>query len=429
VSQVLLQRSLRPQQLRSQNENLIGQIRASELFVLRHFNHLSPPSLPEAQRIDHDDEPTYPPFTPLNEGEPHGRSTPSTPPFSESDVQEQAVVGNQGQKRIQERNTSFGSPENSLEALCDEEDGQSMASQNVVAQSCSNGRLAGVSTNETMRRQDKTASLPRHGVQTRSKSNHIVPSSLATSSSHGNNTPRNDESDTASATTGKGFLTKGPEILGSLWDKAGRAGREKVMREAIYDMIRTLRVGVMRERQDFNSETQKTTNPHLRSVLLQVPKGFSNFQALRQELEMSSVGEQLYRLRRRVALAQFYNDYTNAQADPHGFLYPNQNEELSMQYLTATRKRKRGAKKHGNRLATLVHNRIVDLMFPSLVLSDKDIESEGAEAVGEERVQKRKVASQKVKNWRANGRPWSALVKRFDWGILLLLPTDLSDQK
>jgi hypothetical protein len=86
--------SLRPQQIRSQNENLIGQIRASELFVLRHFNHLSP-SLPEAQRIDHDDEPTYPPFTTLNEGEPHSRSTPPTPPFAESDAQEQEVIGNQ----------------------------------------------------------------------------------------------------------------------------------------------------------------------------------------------------------------------------------------------------------------------------------------------------------------------------------------------
>lgn len=282
--------------------------------------------------------------------------------------------------------------------LYDEEDGQSMASQNVVAQSCSNGRLAGVSTNETMRRQDKSASLPRHGVQTRSKSNHIAPSSLATSSLHGNNIPRDNESDAASAATGKGFLTKSPEILGSLWDKAGRAGREEVIRETIYDMIRTLRVGVMRERQDFNSETQETINPHLQSVSLQVPKGFSSFQALRQELEMSSAGEQLYRLSRRVALAQFYNDYTNAQADPHGFLYPNQNEELSMKHLTTTRKRKRasssyGAKRHGNRLATLVHNRIVDLTFPSLVLNDEDIEPEKAEAMGEERAQKRKAAS------------------------------------
>jgi hypothetical protein len=166
-----------------------------------------------------------------------------------------------------------------------------MASQNVVAQSRSNGRLAGVSTNKTMRRQDKPSSLPRHGVQTRSKSNQLTPSNLATSSSHGNNTPRDGESDAASAAIGKGFLTKGPEILGSLWNKAGRAGREEVMREVIYDMIRTLRVGVRWERQGFNTETQETTNPHLRSVLLQVPKGFSSFQALKQELEMSSVGE------------------------------------------------------------------------------------------------------------------------------------------
>jgi hypothetical protein len=101
VSQILLQRSLRPQQFRSQNEILIHQIKASELFVLRHFNRLSP-SLPEAQRTDHDDELAYPTFTPLNatapgclvhEGEPHSRSTPSTPPFSESDAQEHAVVG------------------------------------------------------------------------------------------------------------------------------------------------------------------------------------------------------------------------------------------------------------------------------------------------------------------------------------------------
>ena len=101
-----------------------------------------------------------------------------------------------------------------------------------------------------------------------------------------------------------------------------------------------------------------------------------------------------------------------------------------MECLAATRKRKRaspscGAKSRDNRLATLVHNRIVDLTFPGLVLSDVDIESEEAEAKEE----REKPLAKKVKNWRANGRPWSMLVKRFDWGILLLLPTDFSDQK
>jgi hypothetical protein len=94
---------------------------------------------------------------------------------------------------------------------------------------------------------------------------------------------------------------------------------------------------------------------------------------------MSSAEEQLYRLRRLVALAQFYNDYTRAQADPHAFLYPEQNKELSVKSLTPTRKRKRAsssdaAKRCGN------NNRIVDLIFPSLVLDDEHLESEEARA-------------------------------------------------
>jgi hypothetical protein len=231
----------------------------------------------------------------------------------------------------------------------------------------------------------------------------------------------------------KSGLARGPDVLGNLWGKASRAGRLEVMREVVYDMISTLRVGVMQEQRKLISEKQETLTS-LHSALPQVPEGFSHFQALREELEMSSAGEQLYRLRRRVALTQFYNDYTCAQADPHGFLYPDQNRELSVKSLTATRKRKKASssnviKSCGNRLSTLVHNRIVDLMFPSLVLRDEHLESEEIRAKREEKLLKRKSASQKVKNWRASGKPWSALVKRFDWGILLLLPTDLLDQK
>jgi len=79
---------------------------------------------------------------------------------------------------------------------------------------------------------------------------------------------------------------------------------------------------------------------------------------------MSNAEEQLYRLRQHVALAQFYNDYTRAQANPHAFLYPEQNTELSVKSLTPTRKRKRAsspdvAKRCGNRLST------VDLIFPA----------------------------------------------------------------
>ena len=125
----------------------------------------------------------------------------------------------------------------------------------------------------------------------------IVPHlDTTTGGSDGNTTP---------VTAGKSFLTRGPDVLGSLWEKAGRAGRLEVMIEVVYDMISTLRLCVMQMRRESNSK------------VLEVPGGCSNLQALREELEMSNAGEQLYRLRRRVALMQFYDEYTSTQADPH----------------------------------------------------------------------------------------------------------------
>jgi hypothetical protein len=92
------------------------------------------------------------------------------------------------------------------------------------------------------------------------------------------------------------------------------------------------------------------------------------------------------------------------------------------------------AKRRRVRLSTLIHKRVVDLMFPGLILSEKNIDTEEGRteedrAERAEKVAKRQAVSQKVQNWRANGKPWSALTRRFDWGILLLLPTDLLDQK
>jgi hypothetical protein len=115
-------------------------------------------------------------------------------------------------------------PENSPEALRDQEDGQSMASRATPAQTRPNGCLAAVSTTDTKRRrQSKVPPRPPYGIQTRSKirpkSNHIAPSKTATLLPHTNNASRDDESG-ASAATGKCVLTRGPESLGNLWDKA-----------------------------------------------------------------------------------------------------------------------------------------------------------------------------------------------------------------
>ena len=136
--------------------------------------------------------------------------------------------------------------------------------------------------------------------------------------SHIDTTTGDGDGNTTPVIAGKSFLVRGPDVLGSLWDKAGRVGRLEVMREVVYDTISTLRLGVVQMRGESNSR------------MLEVPEGCSNSQALREELEMSNAGEQLYRLRRRVALVQFYDEYTRAQADPHAFLYPGQNKELSV---------------------------------------------------------------------------------------------------
>jgi len=156
---------------------------------------------------------------------------------------------------------------------------------------------------------------------------------------HSNTTTGDDHGNTTPATAGKSFLARGPDVLGSLWDKAGRTGRLEVVREVVYDTISTLRLGVVQMRGESNSK------------MLEIPEGCSNFQALREELEMSNTGEQLYRLRRRVALVQFYDEYTRAQADPHTFLYPGQNKELSVKSFRVTRKRKRGSSSpHGKEM-------------------------------------------------------------------------------
>src|SRR5438045_439673 len=102
-------------------------------------------------------------------------------------------------------------------------------------------------------------------------------------------------------------------------------------------MISTLRVDGVHERREFNSKTKETAASYQQSTLPQVSGGISSVQALREELEINSAGERVYRLRRHVTLTQFT---TRTQVDPHQFLYPR-NQTLSVKSLTASRKRKR----------------------------------------------------------------------------------------
>lgn len=62
-------------------------------------------------------------------------------------------------------------------------------------------------------------------------------------------------------------------------------------------------------------------------------------------------------------------------------------------------------------------------------LGSENVTTEEGRAIRVEKNLNRKAASRRILNWKVNGRPWSELVKRFGLGILLLLPTDLSDEK
>lgn len=74
-------------------------------------------------------------------------------------------------------------------------------------------------------------------------------------------------------------------------------------------------------------------------------------------------------------------------------------------------------------------DRIVDLMFPNTAQTKVDTVTAGEKIrqIHEER--HRAAARKKIHDWRRNGKPWFAMVKRFGEGILLLLPKSLSDEK
>jgi hypothetical protein len=93
--------------------------------------------------------------------------------------------------------------------------------------------------------------------------------------------------DTVPAGTEMGVVVKGAEILGNIWDKAGRAGRVEVMREVLYDMISALRARQKHE------APRSSLIPHvIAPSCFQGELGFSGlagrFQALRDELEITS---------------------------------------------------------------------------------------------------------------------------------------------
>ena len=113
-------------------------------------------------------------------------------------------------------------------------------------------------------------------------------------------------------------VVKDPGLLGNMWDKTCRAGLGEVVR-MINDTISILRAHDDQKVQDLSSIWQRKATSHLDDQLQRLPRSARTLQDLKQELEITDAGEQLFRLRKRVALAQFYDVYMNAQANPRTF--------------------------------------------------------------------------------------------------------------
>jgi hypothetical protein len=63
-----------------------------------------------------------------------------------------------------------------------------------------------------------------------------------------------------------------------------------------------------------------------------------------------------------------------------------------------------------------VHQRIIDLMFLGTILGNENVNTEGR-AMRAEKTLNRKAASNKLLNWKADGKPWSELSTPFGWGL------------
>jgi hypothetical protein len=69
-----------------------------------------------------------------------------------------------------------------------------------------------------------------------------------------------------------------------------------------------------------------------------------------------------------------------------------------------------------------VKQRLVDILF-----SESPVFKNAKGTANEEEV--RKAANQMVEDWRRGGKPWSEIIRRFDYGILLFVPSELTDER
>ncbi|KAH6635856.1 hypothetical protein F5144DRAFT_487778 [Chaetomium tenue] len=144
----------------------------------------------------------------------------------------------------------------------------------------------------------------------------------------------------------------------------------------------------------FSNMSQMADASHFRQLV----------QGLGVAIESSIFGEQNSRIRKRIALAHFYHAYALAQEYPTLFLSWCDDQQVQAGSMLP---------KGGSR--SVVQHRFADLIFPP---------DEGSDAASDA---KRKTL--KIQMWRKSGKKWTQMIERMGYGILLLLPSGLSDEE
>jgi len=74
------------------------------------------------------------------------------------------------------------------------------------------------------------------------------------------------------------------------------------------------------------------------------------------------------------------------------------------------------------RKSSIVKQRLIDILF-----SESPFFTLVKGTADEEKV--RESVNQRVEDWRRGGKPWLEIIKRFDYGILLFVPSELTDER
>ncbi|KAL8781975.1 MAG: hypothetical protein Q9213_005759 [Squamulea squamosa] len=131
-------------------------------------------------------------------------------------------------------------------------------------------------------------------------------------------------------------------------------------------------------------------------------------------IESSIFGEQNSRIRKRIALAHFYHAYTLAQDNSKTFLSWCNEQQVQGSWILP---------KGGNK--SIVQQRFADLIFSRLENHDGAPSPGGRLDNGHDSNWR----TAKIQMWRKSGKKWAQLIQRFGYGILLLLPSTLSDEE